>query len=106
MVFAQIVPSPFARKTALAREYQTRWRAASTDAAFSFGSLEGYMTAKALVTALQAAGPAPTRASLLKALQQFDVDLGGVHVRYRAGDHEGSRYVDLAMVGGDGRFIQ
>jgi ABC-type branched-subunit amino acid transport system substrate-binding protein len=106
MVFAQIVPSPFARKTALAREYQERWRAAVADAPFSFGSLEGYMTAKALVAALRAAGLAPTRASLLKALQDFDIDLGGVQVRYRGADHEGSRFVDLAMVGGDGRFIQ
>ena len=106
MVFAQIVPSPFARKTALTREYQARWRAASADAPFSYGSLEGYMTAKALVSALRAAGPAPTRASLLKGLQDFETDLGGVQLRYRGTEHDGSRFVDLAMVGSDGRFIQ
>ena len=106
MVFAQIVPSPFARKTALAREYQARWRAMSATAPFSYGSLEGYMTAKALVRALRAAGPAPTRASLLKGLQDFETDLGGVHLRYRGTEHDGSRFVDLAMVGSDGQFIQ
>ena len=106
MVFAQIVPSPLARKTALTREYQEHWRAASADAPFSYGSLEGYMTAKALVAALRAAGTPPTRAGLLRALQDFDVDLGGVHVVYRGREHTGSRFVDLAMVGSDGRFIQ
>lgn len=106
MVFAQIVPSPFARKTALTREYQARWRAASADAPFSYGSLEGYMTAKALVAALRAAGPAPTRTSLLRGLKDFEADLGGVLVRYRGTEHDGSRFVDLAMVGSDGRFIQ
>lgn len=106
MVFAQIVPSPFARKTALTREYQARWRAAFADAPFSYGSLEGYMTAKALVAALRAAGPAPTRASLLTALQDFETDLGGVPLRYRGQEHDGSRFVDLSMVGRDGRFIQ
>ncbi|MBT9488896.1 MAG: ABC transporter substrate-binding protein [Rubrivivax sp.] len=106
MVFAQIVPSPFARKTALTREYQARWRATSVDTPFSYGSLEGYMTAKALVSALRAAGPAPTRTSLLKGLQDFETDLGGVQLRYRGTEHDGSRFVDLAMVGSDGRFIQ
>lgn len=106
MVFAQIVPSPFSRKTALTREYQERWRAARPEQPFSYSSLEGYATARVLVAALRAAGAAPTRAALLKALQSFDLELGGMHVSYRPGDHAGSRFVDLAMVDGDGRFIQ
>ena len=106
MVFAQIVPSPFARKTALAREYQERWRAASPEQPFSYSSLEGYATARLLLAALKAAGASPTRASLLAALENFDLDLGGMSVHYRKGDHSGSRFVDLAMVGSDGRFIQ
>ena len=59
-----------------------------------------------LLAALKAAGNTPTRAGLLTALENFDLDLGGMAVRYRRGDHAGSRFVDLAMVGGDGRFIQ
>jgi branched-chain amino acid transport system substrate-binding protein len=106
MVFAQVVPNPFARKTALAREYQERWRAENAEAPFSYSSLEGYATARVLVAALKAAGTAPTRQSLLRALQKFDLDLGGMQVQYRTGDHIGSRFVDLAMVGGDGRFVQ
>ncbi|GAB4040625.1 MAG: ABC transporter substrate-binding protein [Rubrivivax sp.] len=106
MVFAQVVPSPFARMTALVREYQERWRAARPDQPFSYSGLEGYATAQVLVAALRAAGPAPTRASMLKALSTFDLDLGGMGVRYRPGDHAGSRFVDLSIVGGDGRFIQ
>lgn len=106
MVFAQVVPSPFARKTALTRRYQAAWRAAMGDAPFGYSSLEGYATAQVLVAALRAAGPAPTRASLLKALNAFDVDLGGMSVRYWPDDHAGSRFVDLSMVAGDGHFIQ
>lgn len=106
MVFAQVVPSPFARKTALARDYQAAWRAASADAPFGYSSLEGYATARVLVAALRAAGPSATRASLLKALTNFDLDLGGMQVRYRPDDHTGSRFVDLSMVGNEGHFIQ
>jgi ABC-type branched-subunit amino acid transport system substrate-binding protein len=106
MVFSQIVPSPWARKSALTREYQERLHRAQPDAPLSYGSLEGYLTAKALVAVLREAGSPPTRAGLLKALQSFDTDFGGVRVRYRGGDHIGSNFVDLALVGRDGRFVQ
>ena len=56
--------------------------------------------------ALRAAGKQPTRASLLASLQNFSTDLGGVSVQYRKGEHIGSSFVDLALVGRDGRFVQ
>ena len=69
------------------------------------GGLEGFMTAKALVLALQAAGRKLSRAGLVRALEAGSFDLGGVQTRYRGGDHEGSRFVDLSMVARDGRFL-
>jgi branched-chain amino acid transport system substrate-binding protein len=106
MVFAQVVPNPWAGKTALVREYQQNYRKALPDTPFSYGSLEGYATAKALVAALRLAGKTPTRAGLLTALQNFDTDLGGLSVRYRKGEHTGSSFVDLALVSREGRFVQ
>jgi branched-chain amino acid transport system substrate-binding protein len=105
MVFAQVVPSPWERKREIAREYQDAARRAKPDAEFSYGCLEGFMTAKALGMALRAAGRDLSRASLVKALESATFDLGGVKVRYAPGDHEGSRFVDLSMIARDGRFI-
>lgn len=104
MVFAQVVPSPWERKREITREYQDAARKANPNAEFSYGGLEGFLTAKALVKALQLAGPEPTRASFVKGLENARFDLGGVTVRYAPGDHEGSRFVDLALVRTDGRF--
>jgi ABC-type branched-subunit amino acid transport system substrate-binding protein len=106
MVFAQIVPNPNSGKTALVREYQERMARSAPGQAYSYGSLEGYMTAKALAAALRAAGASPTRASLMTALERFETDLGGLTVRWRKGEHTGSSFVDLALVGRDGRFVQ
>ncbi|MDP2006902.1 MAG: ABC transporter substrate-binding protein [Rubrivivax sp.] len=106
MVFAQIVPNPNSGKTALVREYQERMARAHPGQAFSYGSLEGYMTAKALAAALRAAGANLTRASLTAALDRFETDLGGVMLRWRKGEHTGSSFVDLALVGRDGKFVQ
>jgi ABC-type branched-subunit amino acid transport system substrate-binding protein len=105
MVFAQVVPSPWERKREIVREYQDAARKASPNPEFSYGALEGFMTAKAFVEALRAAGREPTRTGFVKTLENAKFDLGGVVVRYAPGDHEGSRFVDLSMVSREGRFI-
>ena len=89
MVFAQVVPDPTARKREITREYQDAARKADPRAEFSYGALEGYITAKVLVQALRETGKQLTRASLLKTLENAKYDLGGVTVRYAQGDHEG-----------------
>jgi branched-chain amino acid transport system substrate-binding protein len=105
MVFAQVVPSPWERKREVARDYQDAARRVNPDAELSYGGLEGYMTAKALVLALRATGRDLSRANLLKSLEGSTLDLGGVRVHYAPGEHEGSRFVDLSMVSREGRFI-
>ena len=105
MVFSQVVPSPWERKHAIVRDYQDAARGARPDAVFGYGSLEGYLTTRALLLALERAGKSPTRASFVSALEQSDFDIGGVRMRWRPDDHGGSTYVDLAMVARDGRFI-
>lgn len=106
MVFSQVVPSPWARKLAIAREYQEASRKADPKGDFSYGALEGYVTAKALVLSLRATGRDLTRARWLETMKNIKLDLGGMTVVFKDGNHEGSRYVDLSMVDRDGRFLQ
>lgn len=106
MVFSQVVPNPWLRKTEIVREYQDTFARVQPGRAYSYGSLEGYVTAKALVQALRLAGPKPTRIALVKALQKADIGLGGMKLHYRPGDHAGSTFVDLALVTREGKFLQ
>lgn len=106
MVFAQVVPNPMTRKLAIAREYQDAARKADPKAEFSYGGLEGYMTAKAMVMSLEATGRDLTRARWLQTMTNARFDLGGVSIQYRPGSHEGSHFVDLSMVDREGRFLQ
>ena len=105
MVFAQVVPSPWERKREITREYQEAALRADPKAEFSYGGLEGFMTAKALVMGLRAAGRDLSRASFVRALKGPAFDLGGVKLQYTAAEHVGSRFVDLSMVDRNGRFI-
>ncbi|MFO0490450.1 MAG: ABC transporter substrate-binding protein [Curvibacter sp.] len=105
MLFAQVVPSPWERKTELTREYQEAFRRHKPGIDFSYGSLEGYMTAKALVAALRLAGPNPTRGSFVQGLHKGGgLDINGLRPIYRHGDHAGLKLVDLAIYTRDNRF--
>jgi branched-chain amino acid transport system substrate-binding protein len=106
MVFSQVVPNPMERKREIAREYQDALLKVDPRAELSYGGLEGYMTAKALVLALRENGRALTRESLVKTLESAKYDLGGLTVCYSQGDHEGSRFVDLSIVSRQGKFVQ
>lgn len=105
MVFAQVVPSPWERKTAITREYQDVFSKFKPDSDFSYGSLEGYITAKALVAALQLAGTEPTRERFVKALHTAgSLDLNGLRATYTPTLHTGLSLVDLSIVNSQGKF--
>jgi branched-chain amino acid transport system substrate-binding protein len=105
MVFAQVVPSPWERKHPISREFQEAMTKSRPGVALSYGGLEGYLTAKALVMALQATGKDLTRATFVSALERSNFDLGGMTIRYTPKSHDGSRFVDLSMYSRDDRFI-
>lgn len=106
MVVAQVMPSPWERKTSIAREYQDAFKRQHPGKPFSYGSLEGYLTAKALVEALRLAGPQPTRESLVAGIEKAgSLDLSGLGNVYRPGQHQGMQMIDLSIVSREGRFM-
>ncbi|MEI8157040.1 MAG: ABC transporter substrate-binding protein [Burkholderiales bacterium] len=104
MVFSQVVPSPWERKTSITREYQDEFAKARPGDEFSYGSLEGYVTAKALVMALRLAGPNPTREGFLLALDGARMDLNGLKAVYDRDLHQGLNFVDLSIVTRESKF--
>lgn len=105
MLFSQVVPSPWERKTAITREYQDAFTRHKPGVDFSYGSLEGYLTAKTLVAALQLAGPNPTRESFVQGLYKAgSLDLNGLRASYQPGDHAGLKLVDLVIYTREGKF--
>lgn len=103
--FAMIVPSPFAAKAELVRRYQVDMAASGwTD--YSLPTLEGYVNARVLAEGLQRAGAGVTRSSLISALESItNFNLGGMTVNYGNGNRLGSSFVDVGVVGRDGRIM-
>ena len=103
-IVAQAVPHGGSMSTPLAKEAHERAFDKGLDGVTP-AMLEGFVAAKVLVEGLRRAGPKPTGARVRAALESMRrVDLGGLEVSYGPADHEGPGYVDLSIVGADGRF--
>jgi branched-chain amino acid transport system substrate-binding protein len=67
--------------------------------------LEGYAAAKVLVAGLKKAGPGATRLKMQQALEGLHkLDIGGLEISYSPSDHTGLDFVDLSIIGQDGKF--
>ena len=106
VVVSQVVPYPWNAALPLIAEYQSAMKKMGVTN-LSYGSLEGFVSAKVLVEGLKRAGPNPTPEALKKSLENFkSLDLGGVFVRYSPADHQGLTFSELSMVRKDGGFIR
>jgi len=105
---AQAVPNPYKATAPIAMEFQKRIKALGIDPArANFASLEGYIVARVVAEGLRRAGRDPGRRELVRSLESLHRhDLGGFLVDFGPGQREGSRFVDLSLVGGDGRIRQ
>ena len=100
-----VMPDPHRARSALVRDYQTAMRAKGREN-FTLGSLEAYVNTRVLAEGLERAGADPTRAKLRTALASIrNWDLGGFVVDYSGqSPYVGSRYVDMGVLTGTGRF--
>ena len=106
VAISQVVPFPWNRSVLVVREYQDILSKAGRKD-FNFSSLEGFIVAKVMVESLKRAGKDLTREKLVAALESMNnVDLGDFMVSFSPTNHSGSKFVDLTMIGRNGRFIK
>jgi len=104
-VIAQVFPNPHVGNTPLVRQYQADMRR-SGRTAFSYISLEGYLSARVAVEALRMSYGSGTRRSMdesMRILMQRDI----MGMPISGGGREGVRphFVTLSMIGATGELI-
>ncbi len=105
VIVSQVTPAPHLVSTPLGQEFKVA--ASASGATVSYAAMEGFVAAKVLVEGLRRAGRNLTRESFIRALESMQkVDLGGLLISYSPNDHTGSEFVELTMIGKDGRFIR
>jgi len=104
---SQVVPYPYMPNLPVIREYQELLKKHAPGEPVNYTSFEQFLGAKVLVEALRRAGPNPTRAKVLKALEGLgSYDLGGVTVNYSPDNRVGSRYVEVTVIGSTGKLLK
>lgn len=107
MAISQVVPLPSNAVMPVVREFQAAWKASGATAELSHLALEGYINARVFAEALQRAGRNPTRAAFIDATWNLKKwDLGGFEINASTPERNASRFVELTLVGRDGRFIR
>lgn len=102
---AQVYPNPNGRTTGLMREFQAAMKAAYPDmTSYATFQLEGYLSARVVVEGLRRSKDVTKPDALAKALRGMgELDMDGYRIDYSKGN-AGSRFVDIAVVGADGRL--
>ncbi|WP_293637405.1 ABC transporter substrate-binding protein [Polaromonas sp.] len=104
---SQVVPYPFGTSLPVVRQYQELLKKYAPAEVVNYTSFEEFVGAKVLVEALRRAGPNPTRAKVVKALESMNsYDTGGITVGYSPSNRIGSRFVEVTVVGSTGKLLK
>jgi branched-chain amino acid transport system substrate-binding protein len=102
---SQTAPNPSKNKL-VAVEYRQVLAKYNPQLKPDYIGLEGMIAAKVMVEALRRAGAVPSREGLVQALDRMsEFDVGGYTLRFGPKKHHGSRYVDITLIGRDGRIV-
>ena len=97
-------PSPTKPTLQITRDFQASMKRHGHP--IDYDHYTGYMDARVLIEGLRAAGPGVTATGLIQAMEGLNpLDLGGFTYRFSPQNRHGSTYVDIAVVGPDGRYI-
>lgn len=101
---SQVVPYPWNDIVPIVRDYQ---KLLGKQKAYSYYGMEGYLMARVMVEGLKRAGRDLTREKLISSLEGLNnMDFGGYRVNYGSSARQGSRFVELTVVGPGGKILR
>ena len=103
---AQVMPYPWNDTLPVVKEYHKALQAFAKHNRYSYYGLEGFINAKLMAEALRKTGRDLSREKLVTTLETTPFDLGGYKINYSPTSHNGSRFVDLTVLGRDGRVLR
>lgn len=107
LTMSQVVPTPGHGVVPVVREFESAWQASHAPMQVSHVALEGYINARVFAEAARRAGRNLGRNDFIETIWNLKkFDLGGFQVSFNEPGEGASHYVELTMVGHDGRFIR
>ncbi len=106
VVVTSVVPFPWSPAHPLVKEYQAAMQQIGIRD-YSFVSFESYINAKVLGEAIRRAGKDLTRAKLVSAAEGMKrVSFGGFELNFGKDSRQASRFVDVTIIGSNGKFTK
>lgn len=105
----QVMPYPWVPGAFSVVDHYQKAMTRAGKADFSYWSLEGYISAQVLVEGLRrmSGSDKPTPAALAEAMRSIGrLSLGGFEVVMDRDHHNGSRYTDITLARGDGKYMR
>lgn len=104
MIVTQVVPFPWSPRFDLTADYRKLME--KNKIPFSIDSMEGFMSARLLVEGLKASAPRYSTESFVAGLESMNKkDVGGLLVTLSPKDHVATRWVDITMIGANGKLL-
>jgi len=108
VMMSQVLPSPWQRSQPLTRDFFAAMEQFKVELSASYASLEGYFTARVFVAGLRNAEIQSARGrfnaeALVSGLETLQQSVAGIPIAYSRQNHQGSRFVEMSVLTGDGR---
>lgn len=102
---SQVVPYPWSAAIPVVREYQ---KLNAKPGTYSYYGMEAYLMARTMVEGLtRMSSKEPTRERLVSALESLNnMDFGGYKVNYSSSARQGSSFVELTVLGPNGKLLK
>ena len=100
---SQVMPYPFNDIVPMVRDYQ---KLVGGKGGYSYYGIEAYAMARVMVDALKRVGKDPSREKLTAALEGTNLDMGGLRLAFSNTNRQGSRFVELTVVGPGGKVLK
>ncbi|HEX3141979.1 MAG TPA: ABC transporter substrate-binding protein [Rhizobacter sp.] len=106
---SQVMPFPYnmSSPVPVVREFHAAMSQYAPTKTVSYASMEGFVAAKVLVEAVKRARADPSREKVLAQLAEMrDFDTGGFKVSFGGDNRVGSRFVEVTVIGRDGKLLR
>ena len=104
---SQVMPFPYATQMPVVREFQQMMAKYQPGKTLSYASIESFIAAKVLVEAIRRSGGNPTREKVAAQLEKLnDYDAGGFMIKFGPGNRVGSRFVEVTVIGPNGKLMR
>lgn len=100
---SQVMPYPWNDIVPMVRDYQ---KLVGGKGGYTYYGIEAYAMARTLVDALKRMGKDPSREKLMAALESTSLDMGGLRVAYSPTNRQGSRFVEMTVIGPGGKVLK